>query len=64
MLKRFYFAAAVAGMLFFGIGMVTMAPVTTAVATEKEKMCEKCGHVPSAMEPDCPCSCHKGQQKK
>lgn len=63
MLKKFCLSIAVAGALISSIGMINATFIDTAIAEEKEKMCDKCGHVPSKIVPDCPCQCHEGHRK-
>lgn len=61
MVKKLSFSLVVAGALFFSFCSTNNIFINSAVAEEKEKECKKCGHVPSKIEPDCPCECHKGQ---
>ncbi|TLD40940.1 MAG: hypothetical protein JETT_2817 [Candidatus Jettenia ecosi] len=63
MLKKFCLSIAVAGALISGIGMINTTFINTALAEEKEKVCDKCNHVPSKIVPDCPCPCHGGERK-
>jgi hypothetical protein len=61
MVKKFGLGLVVTCVLFFGFCSANNIFINPVVAAEKEKECKKCGHVPSKIEPDCPCECHKGQ---
>ncbi len=62
MVKKFCLSFIVISILMLGFGVANNVCINSAIAeAEKEKMCSKCGHVPSKIEPDCPCECHKGQ---